>query len=178
MKINPKEIFCELLSGMGMILLIIPIVLLLDIASLDDLMAFLNDKNNFLPLLTGLTILSYVLGILMDAVGLALGYLVIDKLVGGKEPTSNEYRKYWKNVTQELSGFREQQWTYYSCFRNLSINLIPAGGLWFIVLIQQGSTAIAFVVIISTVIIELSLIKSMEILLKLYYQITKYDLSK
>lgn len=177
MKINPKEIFCELLSGLGMFAFLLPLVLLLDFTSCDKLVLYIKGIGNDLAILTILITLCYVLGILMDSIGLTLGYMVIDKVLGGQEPTAIDYQNYWKNVTTELSEFREQQWTYYSCFRNLSIVIIPAALLWFVLMIKNDNTSLAWVILISSALVEFFLIRSMKILLGLYYQITKYDLS-
>ncbi|MCE7990896.1 MAG: hypothetical protein HEP71_02910 [Roseivirga sp.] len=177
MKLNLKEIFCELLSGLALILLILPLLHILGAVTIFQVKELALESLDGTLLITLTLICSFVLGIIMDSIGLALGSLFIDKVICSDEPESFDYRRYWKTVTTELSAYREEQWAYYSCYRNMSIVLIPLVFFWSIVIYEQGNYLLIVVLIVVGVLTELALIKSMKILLELVYKLTKYDLS-
>lgn len=177
MKLNLKEIFCELLSGLTLILLIIPVLHVLGAVPIFKIEKMVMESLDSTLVITLTLVCSFVLGIVMDSIGLALGSLFIDKLICPNEPKSSEYQRYWKTVTPELSAYREEQWAYYSCYRNMSIVLVPLIIFWSFVVFEQGNFLLVVPLIVGGTLTELALIKSMKILLELVYKITRYDLS-
>ncbi len=177
MKVNLKEIFCELLSGLALILLIIPILYLLGEVTIDEILKAISQSSGAV-VVTLVIGVSFILGIIMDAVGLALGSLFLDKLICENEPQASDYQKYWKEVTPELSAYREGQWAYYSCYRNLFIIIPPLLFFWSRVIYLQGNSPVILVLVVFGVLIEVALLKSMIVLLDLFYRITCYDLSE
>ncbi len=173
MKFNPKEIFCELISGLSFICYLAPLFHLFDILSFAEMKSLL-DKITTVEFISIFLIITYVLGILMDAIGLTIGSGFLDDKVSNNEPSGIEYQEYWKNVNDKLSAYREEQWTYYSCFRNVFINLIPILVSWLFVL---GFNKGFILLLVTLILLGICLFFSMRTLLRLYYRITRYDLS-
>ncbi len=169
---NLTNIFCEVLSGLGIITFLIPLLDILNCYTLKETLAFIIDKTtlaNFGILL----FLCYTLGLLFDAIGLAIGDLFLDDLSNKDTPTDVQISDFWKNANSHVLNYRDIQWAYYSCYRNLFIIFAPGSIVWAIAIWKNFNWYSAIITLILLGVFEWILFYSMKTLLKLYYTITK-----
>jgi hypothetical protein len=171
---NLTEVFCEVLSGLGLIFAAIPAFDLLGIYSLKDVLAFLSAHASATLLATTLAA-AYIIGLVVDALGLTIGELFLDKCINKDAPKPAENSGFWKGAQEHVFRYRDVQWAYYSCYRNLFCLFVPAGVLWTILAALRLSKLYVAAVVISFLICELAFLWSMKALLKIYYQITKTE---
>ena len=168
---NFADLFCEILSG---ILAIIISLLILDYSgylSMKDILANLTIDFSFL---TCIIVLGYLVGLIIDSIGLALGELFLDKFIATiPEPTDVERKNYYKNVQENVSTYRNRQWKFYSLYRNIFI--ISIIGLYFYFMVTWEDFGLKFSIVTSLIIIAIlsSVFYSMRTLINLYYRITK-----
>jgi hypothetical protein len=123
--------------------------------------------------LGAILVAAFLVGIMMDAVGLALDKLLFDRFVATGEPSEEDRAKFWKSVSAHVLTYREAQWTYYSCYRNLFILFVPGSFIWTkMVWTRAGrywgiGTGCAFVVL------EITFVVTMKALVNIYFKITK-----
>lgn len=179
MKLDLQKIFCELLSGTFLLFVLIPILVIADIITLDKVGESLEtfDSKYVVPIL----IILYFLGVLMDAVGLAIGQLYLDKALLSEEEedehnTHGEERtiKFWQSVPAHVLEYRDRQWAYYSCYRNLFILIIPGSLAWLICLVLHCYLIASILVLIGFAVLQISLYFSLKALLGIYVSFGKY----
>jgi hypothetical protein len=76
-------------------------------------------------------------------------------------------------VTQHVLSYRDTQWAYFSCYRNLAVLGVPGGLLWLVLIWRDGSPWWALSFLAGVAVGELVLFRSMKALLGGYYAITK-----
>ena len=104
MKINLADIFCEVLSGLALFLNIIPLLDILDLATISKSLTYVSSKMT-LSNVTVFVVACYVLGLLIDAVGLAFDRIFSFVLEDKSPPSYTQRSNYWKSVTpQVLAG--------------------------------------------------------------------------
>jgi hypothetical protein len=171
---NLADLFGELLSG---ILVLIVSILILDYCGFFTLKDIIKCFKIELGFITFILLFCYFLGIIMHSIGLTLGELFLDNLITTKkEPTEKQKKKYFKNVQEHVSAYRDRQWKYYSLYRNIFIIIII--GLFFYCNIVWREIGSKFTVITTFIIVLvlISLYFTMRTLINLYYRITKsYD---
>lgn len=171
-ELNLTEAFCEVLSGLSLIALLIPLLDLLGVLSLEKWIQFVT-ANPTIGTLGALFLVAYFLGAgVVDAIGLA-----VDEIAGRCLPrnpvTSAELNAFWVQVQEHVLRYRDHQWTYYSCYRNLFVMLFPAGICWTILTWQRVGWAGGAAVLAGVAVLEAALFRSMIALLKLYRDITR-----
>lgn len=172
---NITEIFCEVLSGLAIFFFLMPLFDVIGISSISSSLNFLVVNFNVTMVAT-LLFLSYIVGLVMDAIGLAVGELFLDRWLCKDSLTKEERAAFLKNVSSHVLGYRDTQWAYASAYRNLAILMIPGGLLWVWCIGSSYGWKFAAGVLLCIIILELSLLKSIAILLKLYVFITKSSL--
>jgi len=169
---NLTEAFCEVLSGISMILLLVPLLDLTGIFSLDKSLALAG--NFSATALAGFLLVAYVLGAaVVDAVGLAIEQFFEPLLPKDPVVTDAERKKFWTSVEEHVLRYRDHQWTYYSCYRNLFIMMVPSGICWVILFGRRFGWCVAIWALVAGVLLEIALFKSMLTLLRIYRLITK-----
>ena len=171
-KINLTEVFCEVMSGLALLITIIPLLDILKYSNLCDTISYIS-LNISLSNFGILIVVCYILGLLFDAIGLTIGELFLDNLVYKNLPSENEIKSFWQKITPHVLNYRDTQWAYYSCYRNLFIIFIPGTFLWTIVLWNSLHWYLGFLILIMFIILEFIFYFSMKVLLKIYYEITK-----
>ncbi len=170
MKLNLFHIFSELVTGIAFISIALIYGYLsksFDIATFEN---FIKTDYSFLKLL-GASILIYYIGFIIDGVGLGVGELFLDDLLYKRNSIDNNRKKFFREVPEHVFEYRNRQWAYYSCYRNLFLLTIPLliiavyylfkiKGIWFGLL--------ALIIIVG---IQFFILKTMRMLLKLYYSI-------
>jgi cation transport ATPase len=167
---NFTELFCEILSGL---IAVIVFVLILDVAGYCDIEKYFCSLKIDLSFLTILLVVSYFVGLLIDAIGLSLGEWFLDNLVSKKAPQREKFRNFYKNANESLVKYRDTQWTYYSLYRNLLVLFfigLPFYGIKIWKCIDWKFSVVSMLLIIG---IMVALFASMKTLLKLYYEITE-----
>lgn len=114
-------LFCEILGGLCLMLIC---VAALDLAGLVDVRSVLVNatKESTGWSIAGLLVAAYLVGIIVDAIGMAFDEIItripgINSTLGydgGKLPDCF----YAKSKEHQLAFWRDQ-WTYFSCYRNL-----------------------------------------------------------
>lgn len=169
--LNFTELFCEILSGFFAILVS---VLVLDCTGNLDFNETVAQTLN-LQTFTVLIIVSYFVGLAVDAIGLSVGEWFLDKWMakGEPEPSKSELETYYNKVSEVTSKYREIQWAYYSLYRNILIlSVIGLPFYFYKASIDLGCTFMIFSVLIILLIL-VAICHSMRVLIKLFYKITK-----
>jgi len=172
-EINIGEVFCEILSGFTVILLVIPLLDLTQYSNLEKTSEFIFRHFNGATLAGGIAV-CYLLGLIMDAVGLGVGESFLDSWVKREgAPTEDERNRFWQETSAHALNYRNKQWAYYSTYRNLFLLLIPGGIFWVLALFLHGKAALAFWLVLLLIFIEWCFWRTMVALLGIYYTITK-----
>ncbi|MBC2705140.1 hypothetical protein [Desulfobacula sp.] len=166
-----NEALCELLGGFFILLSIIPILDINGTIAVKDTFIFLS-KNLSLSLIGAVIILSYLLGLIMDVIGLGLGELFVDDFLCKDCPSFEETESFWRNVPEHVLKYRDKQWAYYSAYRNLAILIIPCSFLWGIVFFEKLCWQWV-IILVFLFLIYWALKRTSSVLLKIYYNITK-----
>jgi hypothetical protein len=176
------EAFCEVLSGIGFLFLLLPALHLAGITSVGAVICYIATSltvAGFGAFLLG----AYVLGAAVaDPAGLAidefLGSLLrerwtkaADWLWGPTVSAANK-GKFWRTVSDHVLKYRELQWAYYSAYRNLFILFAPASVLWTIIAWRECGWARGVEVLGVCLILEGALFYSAKVLSALYADIT------
>lgn len=123
-----SQVFCEVVSGLAGMLILFGC---LDVFNVQNVKSKLNwfagDMSGTQA--TGLFVLAYLLGLIVDAFGLWFDRL-IDRWIGINEPTDESLKAFYKGASRHVFGYWKEQWVYFSCYRNLLMCLVPGGLLW------------------------------------------------
>lgn len=168
MSINVTEVFCEILGGLSALMLI---ALIADLTSISTFSEVYPLMANNLTLTVGF---SYLLGLVVDAISLAIGEWFLDKWLRTDEPTQGANQAFLKNATAHVLKYRDTEWAYFSAYRNLFLILIP--GIFVAAAVTAKYIPWYWAVMVVGgvgVLLELALLKSMKVLLGIYYEITK-----
>lgn len=169
-----RELFCEVLSGLFVLLLVVPLLHFAGVSSLDKTISVLLAKFS-LSLATSLSVLCYLLGLLFDAVGFAFSEGSLGNCIETETtPSDNEVAHFWKSVEEHVLDYRERQWRFFSCYRNVFLLAPLCGIAWGVLLWERHSWVWLVVILLATIALEVALFISMRGLLDLYYRITKY----
>ena len=167
--IKISEVFCEVLSGAAMLLVAGLGLHYLGFLKVQDLPKAI--ENSSFGKLAEVLAICYLLGLIMDAISLAIGELFLDKRVVSDEPKPEEVRVFLKTAPEHILKYRDTQWAYYSTYRNLFLLLFPGGILATLIIFQERGIWGLLVLAIS-VAFGIAFFRSMKTLLKLYYNLT------
>ncbi len=171
--IDISEVFCEILSGLASIAVIVPFLDLIHISDVSSTMVFIGKHLDGVTIATGIAV-SYFLGLIMDAVGLSIGECFLDGFICRESPSSQQIGAFWKVVPAHILQYRDTQWSYYSMYRNLFLLLIPGCIFWLLVIWFHFGAIMGLSVLAVTVSLEIAFWKTMKSLLKIYYTIAQY----
>jgi pimeloyl-ACP methyl ester carboxylesterase len=169
--LNLSQVFCEILSGFALSFSVLPMLDVLQICSFDQIISWIGSLDGAIFVIA--LVLFYIMGLLIDAVGLAIGESFLDNLLNANPPSKEDRAAFWKNVPAHLLNYHDRQWTYYSAYRSLFILFIPGGISWIWMVWKKWGVHYGFLVGIFFVIIEFALYRTLIALLNLYYDITK-----
>ena len=171
MKLNLFNIFSELVTGLAFISIALIYGCFSNNFDIATIINFIKTNFSFSKLL-GTSILVYYIGFIIDGIGLGIGDLFLDKLLLGKQKIKKNRKRFFREVPQHVFEYRNRQWAYYSCYRNLLLLTTPLliitvyytfklHGIWI------GLGSLAFILLV----IQLPIFKTAKMLLKLYYSI-------
>jgi hypothetical protein len=171
--LNLAEVFCEVLGGGLAIALAIA---LLDLSGWIDVVSLLKDAAAAsVGSVTVALIGSYIVGLLVDAVGLSVGEWCFDRLVGaGEAPSPEQCRLFWQHAAEHVVKYWENQWTFYSAYRTAFLLLIPGTIVFPLAIWKHASLCLGLASVALAIGLEVSLFFSARCLLALYYSIPKY----
>jgi hypothetical protein len=170
--VNVAEVFCEVLSGLAVMFFVIPLLDIIGTSSISSIFPFMC-KNLSATTIGGALVLAYILGLLMDAIGLAVGEWFLDSLLCKDYPSIEETAAFWKSVSSHVLGYRDTQWAYASAYRNLAILTVPGGLLWCWCVGNNYGWILGITALTGMIFIEVALLKSLSVLLRIYVAITK-----
>ena len=174
---NVAEVFCEVLSGFAIMFFIIPLFDVLGISNIFETFAFMW-TNLTAAKLVAMLVLAYILGIIMDSIGLSIGEWFLDDIICKGYPTLKDRKIFWNTVPSHVLAYRDMQWAYFSTYRNLAILTLFSGALWCWCLGAHYGIIGFIVVLVSMVILEIAFWKSMKVLLRTYYDLTFFSNSR
>ncbi len=167
---NLTEMFCEVLGGLGLAFLLVPIFDLTDIYKMKDLFPALLAKLDW-AVLGSILVLAYLAGAIVDAFGLAADELLLGKLVIKDKLTDVEATAFWKTAKEHVLKYRDHQWAWYSCYRNLFILFLPSAILWTWVVVRSYTWCRGILVFSGFVVTEICLVITMKALVRIYFRI-------
>ncbi len=171
MNLNLFNVFSELVTGLAFISIALIYGYFSNSFDITTIMDFIKTNFSFSKLL-GTSILVYYIGFIIDGIGLGIGDLFLDKLLVGKQEIKKNRKKFFREVPQHVFEYRNRQWAYYSCYRNLLLLTIPLLIITFYYTLKLYGFWVAlgsFIFIL--LVILLPIIKTTKMLLKLYYSI-------
>jgi len=170
---NLTEVFCEVLGGGLAIALAIA---LLDLTGYINVIQLIKKSTSAsLGNITVVLIGCYFVGLLVDAVGLTVGELFFDGLVGTeKSPSSDQVRQFWQSADEHVLRYREIQWAFYSAYRTVLLLLIPGTIVFSLEVWKYTNFWLGLTSTVLFVVLEASLFFSTRCLLDLYYSIPKF----
>jgi|ERR1039458_2385529 hypothetical protein len=121
--------------------------------------------------LGSILLLAYLAGTIVDAFGLAVEQLFLGNLITKDKLTDDEIKAFWKNAQEYVVEYRDHQWAWYSCYRNLFILFVPNAILWTWVVVRSYSWCAGLLVFSAFVIAEISFVIAMKVLLRIYFQV-------
>ena len=169
---NLTEMFCEVLGGCGLAFLLVPILDLTNVYKMSDLFPALWAKLDW-AVLGSILLLAYLAGTIVDAFGFALEDLFLGKLITADKLTDAEVKAFWKSAPKHLVEYRDRQWAWYSCYRNLFILFVPNAILWACVVVRSCTWWAGLLVLSGFVIAEILLIIAMKALVCIYFQVSR-----
>ncbi len=169
---NLTEVFCEVLSGL---VLLCVIGLALHVSGVLSLEAAWSSVTAGLSLggVATVLIVSYLLGLIMDAFGLAAGESFLDNWADASVPTAGEQQQFLETVPEHVLKYRDVQWAYYSTYRNLLLLFVPGGVLATIAAWRGRGFWAAVGVLLLAVVVSAALWRSMVALLGIYFRLSK-----
>ena len=170
--VNISEVFCEILGGVSILVYLIPLIDLLGLANLDESFHFIADNLSASGLAI-VVVVAYLLGLLMDAVGLVADEMLFDKLHSEDPPSAANRKAFWKNAPESVIEYRDTQWAYFSAYRNLAIIGIPGGILWVLSIWCNYGVILGLIFFAIALISEYVLLRAARILITHYFNITK-----
>lgn len=173
-KVNITEVFCEVLSGTVVLVFFWLIFHLAWALPLENVKQMADGSLSFGGV-AAILVLCYLLGLIMDSIGLAIGELFLDKLMVSSEPNKDQIKKFLQTVPEHVLKYGDTQWAYYSTYRNLLILLVPVGLLGAIIAWQKSGTLAALGVILTALIIGWALCRSMKTLLSIHYRLYEIE---
>lgn len=166
------ELFCEILSGILLIFLMLPWFFGAEVASFKEFyiqtIGLITATNVVL-----IVFFSYLIGLLVDAVGLSADKWVFDRLLFKNGPSPQERKEFFGKASAHLIGYRDTQWAYYSLYRNVFL-IATVGGIIFLVGTWNlwNHWAKAWLVL-AVLMADWILYRAMEVLANLYNEITR-----
>ena len=127
-ELDLSQVFCEVVSGLAGIFIFFGLLDALEVQGIKDIVVWFG-MNMSIPIATGLFVIAYLLGLILDAFGLLFDKL-IDKCLGITEPTADELKQFYSKVPNHVFGYWKEQWVYFSCYRNILMCLIPGFLIW------------------------------------------------
>jgi hypothetical protein len=170
-ELDLRQAFCEVITGFMMILLLLP---LLDLAGIVTPAVVLQwvIAHSSLTTIIGLLAICYFFGIVGDGIGFAVDEAGFDKWLYPNEPTAEQRNAFWRSASAHVLQYRDTQWAYYECYRNLVLFIPCALLLWAPALWEVASRTQWLMLVVASFVLEVVLIYAMKSLLKLYYTIT------
>jgi len=171
MKVAITEVFCEIITGLAVFCVAIPLFDWVSLVSFAEFTSATKSHWNA-PTLTAACAALYLVGLLFDAVGLMADGL-LEKAFGVDPPDATQRAAFWNHVSSHVLEYRNETWAYYFCYRNLLVLTAPAAVTWAGALFSHGQRVAAAVAIVLAAAAGVAFWASAKTLLGLYYEITK-----
>jgi hypothetical protein len=169
---NLTEIFCEVLGGLGLAFVLVPALDLTHVYRMNVLFPELLAKLDW-AVLGSILVLAYLAGAVIDALGLAAEELFLGKFITSDKLSKDEVEAFWKNGQEHALKYRDQQWAWYSCYRNLFLLFVPGALLWTWVVVDRYTWCRGILVFSGFVLLEGCFVVTMKALVKIYYQVSR-----
>lgn len=104
MKFTVSEVFCEVVNAIGFVLAFLPVLLCLDLISLDEVAEWITSMTN--TDLLSYILVAYIFGVFLNIVGLPADRFM--KLLGisRQYPDSVSSRRFYQKASSDLFNFR------------------------------------------------------------------------
>jgi hypothetical protein len=168
MNLNLVYIFSELVTGIAFISLTLIYGYLSNSFDITAFENFIETNFSFSKLL-GVSILVYCIGFIFDGIGLGVGELFLDNLLYKRK--SIDRKKFFREVSEYVFVYRNKQWAYYSGYRNLFLLIFLFLIATFPHLFKIKGIWVGSLILITIILIEYLVYRTMKMLLKLYYSI-------
>jgi len=164
MKLDIEKIFSEFVTGIVFMILCLTLFFLSGHVQVSESLGVLKEWSSFSNLLFFLIIAGFI-GFVIDGVGLGFGEVLFDDLVYRYKISAEKRKSFFENASESTLAYRNRQWAYYSCYRNLFLLLIPYSVA--IALIVSGD--FMKMLLLGVLFVEFFLFQCLKLLLKLYY---------
>lgn len=168
-----SQVFCEILGGLAGIFWALGALDLSGLYSVRDSWCWASKYASFSGL-TAFLVFSYLIGIIVDAFGLVFDKVITDHWELSKKHSGISRSEFYKSAEAHLFSYWKEQWTYFSCYRNLFMVMIPGLITWPLLVNKYLGCFAASVTFILSVIVAVVLWLAMQTLLKLYHCIPSH----
>lgn len=122
-EIDLAALFCEVLSGLAAGVVVLAYCDWAHPAATAGTVAWVLTRWSVMAL-TVVLLGAFLIGLVVDAFGLLFDELVVDRIKWFRAPAHEDAKKFWPVVSEHVLRYRNEQWTYYSSYRNLLMLLI------------------------------------------------------
>jgi len=170
MKLNLTDVFCELISGVAIMLTVVPILDLLRVLRVSDAWQALLGSPN-LTTLTVVLGVSYMVGVIFDGIAMSSDTWLARWLKVPDVPHEAS-TDFWRRVQPHVLSYRSETWAFYFCYRNLFLLLPVAAVAWSVWLLLHYSFCLAAFAFAALLGMAFLLSRGMREIYKLYNTIT------
>lgn len=163
--------FCEVLGGLMFVIMLLPLFALTGLCTIENVLKFVG-KHLSAEALVAALVGAYLIGAMVDAVGLIFDDVWFAPAWIKQPPDSEKRKSFFKGAPRHILKYRDQQWTWYCCYRNIFLVLLPAALFWILWFLLRHLFGLALGVLVSVLLFELAFYRAMRTLLNLYTEIT------
>jgi len=163
--------FCNVITGLAVCVVAILNLDWIGPIRIDDVWTSLANRFDA-TLMSGIFILVSLTGIIFNAFGLLFDTFFADRICSDG-PTEANNKAFWLGAEEHVLAYRNHVWSYYFCYRNLVILLIPGAIGCIGTLLSRGLSGWALISLLFFLVLGYALVVSIREMLGLYYDITK-----
>ena len=172
MKLDVAQIFCEILSGAMALIVALAALYLYNSGAALEAIKWATDMS--IGKLSALVVAAYLLGLVVDAVGLLFDILVVDRW---KMVADHDYTRlrsaFLAYAPSHVFAYWSDQWAYFSCYRNLLVLMIPGVPIFTVSAWASGGWRIGVVILLLCIGLLAALIAGSRSVLKYYLALEK-----
>lgn len=168
-ELDLSQVFCEVVSGLAGICIFFGLLDALEVQAIKETVVWFG-VNMSMPVASGLFVIAYLLGLILDAFGLLFDKL-LDKCLGIADPTAVELKQFYLKVPNHVFGYWKEQWVYFSCYRNILMCLIPGSLIWAYVAHKYWGIKAVLCVVLGSLALGFALWESLRDLKAIYSKI-------
>jgi hypothetical protein len=111
--------------------------------------------------------------LIVDALGMLFDKLVTNRWEFVKTTAATSRREFYVSAPEHVFAYWKEQWSYFSCYRNLFMLLFPGSVVWTCSAWREFGFFSGLIVLVILILVGIALWYTMRDILKIYYKISK-----